>query len=148
MGIPIVGGLVKDILGGVGGLIGKFIKDPNQALQAQIELAKIESDAQQKADDVDARFAEAQAAVLQAEAKSESWLTRNWRPLVMLDFASIITYQYVVVPVFHLTPVPLAPEMWSLLQVGISGYLIGRSVEKVVPQAVQAYAAKQQSTGK
>ncbi len=40
---------------------------------------------------------------------------------------------------------PLAPQAWTLLQLGIGGYVVGRSVEKVVVPTVKAFKEKQKS---
>lgn len=74
---------------------------------------------------------EAQQAVVVAEAQSESWLTRNWRPITMLSFLGIIMWNTV-------SGGEIAPELWNLLQLGIGGYVVGRSVEKTVSGVVGA----------
>jgi hypothetical protein len=76
---------------------------------------------------------DAQAKVISAEASAGSWLTQSWRPIVMLCFAGILVYSFFFGPMFGLKTVPLPPELWILLQVGIGGYVGGRTVEKLVP---------------
>ena len=73
-----------------------------------------------------------------AEAKGQSWLQRNWRPLLMAMFGVIIANNYIMFPYIELLlgkqyAVKLAiPEnMWSLLKLGVSGYILGRSAEKI-----------------
>ena len=77
------------------------------------------------------QIVDAQAKVITAEAGSKSWLTQSWRPMVMLSFAAILIYSFFIGPMFALTVVPIPPEMWTLLHVGIGGYIGGRSVEKL-----------------
>jgi hypothetical protein len=74
---------------------------------------------------------EAQSKVLVAEAQSKSWLTASWRPLVMLSFASILIYSFFVGPMFKLPTVPVPDDLWTLMKIGIGGYVGGRSVEKL-----------------
>ncbi len=74
---------------------------------------------------------DAQSKVLVAEAQSGSWLTRSWRPIVMLSFAGILVYTFWVGPMFDLRVVDLPKDMWTMLQVGLGGYVGGRSVEKL-----------------
>lgn len=76
---------------------------------------------------------DAQAKVLASEAASGSWLTQSWRPLVMLSFAAILVYTFFIGPMFDLKVVDLPSDLWTLLQVGIGGYVGGRTVEKLVP---------------
>ena len=78
-----------------------------------------------------------QAKVILAEAQGESWLQRNWRPLMMVWFAILLGLYW-----FGLTPPNLSQEtinqLFTLMQLGIGGYIIGRSGEKIIPQVVEA----------
>lgn len=75
-----------------------------------------------------------QAQVLNTELQG-SKLQRNWRPIVMLAFAAIIVYHYFLQPVIgtwlSMPVVELPDRFWNLLEIGLGGYVIGRSVEKV-----------------
>lgn len=66
---------------------------------------------------------------------SGSALQRNWRPVVMLSFAFIIVYHFFLQPVLGIwldvPAISLPDRFWSLLEIGLGGYVIGRSVEKV-----------------
>ena len=67
-----------------------------------------------------------QASVIRMEAQG-NWLQKSWRPLVMLCFTFIILLGVFI-------PIPLLDdnsEFWNLLEIGLGGYIIGRSVEKV-----------------
>ena len=75
--------------------------------------------------------------IIQEEAKSEHWLVAAWRPITMLTFVAIIANNYILYPYLSLfwtnAPVLALPEqMWSLLQIGLGGYVVGRSAEKIV----------------
>lgn len=126
-------GPLTGILEGIGGIIGKFVVDPNERLKASQELLKLQLDFQAKLLEADAAFAKAQASVITTEAGSSNWLASSWRPILMLVFTYIILHNYVLAPMFHATIVPIPPDMWDLLRLGIGGYVIGRSAEKVVP---------------
>lgn len=127
-----------EILGGVKDIIGSFVTDPNKKLEAELALAKLESDFQGKLLDADVEFAKAQSEVLKAEAQSASWLARNWRPITMLVFVFIIAYNYIFAQIFSLKMLTIEAEMWALLKLGIGGYVIGRSAEKMVPSIAKA----------
>lgn len=73
---------------------------------------------------------QAQASVIIAEAQG-SWLQRSWRPILMLAFGFIIIYRYFISPVFKTEAIDLPDQFWTLLEYGITGYVVGRSVEKV-----------------
>lgn len=86
--------------------------------------------------DYQTAVANAQAGNIQAEAKSESWLASNWRPILMLSFTAIVVVNYLVIPIaqwFGVTkpPLDLPPDMWALLKIGVGGYIVGRSGEKI-----------------
>lgn len=67
-------------------------------------------------------------------ARSESWMTANWRPVTMLTFAFVVLHNFVLAPVFSLPSVMIPPDMWELLRIGVGGYIMGRSGEKVLPE--------------
>lgn len=67
-----------------------------------------------------------QAAIIGAEAQG-NWLQRSWRPIIMLVFAAIV----LVGTFFNLPILDDTSRFWDLLEIGIGGYVIGRSVEKV-----------------
>jgi hypothetical protein len=66
-----------------------------------------------------------------------NWLQRSWRPILMLSFGFIIIYRYFLSQVFHLPAVELPIDFWDLLEIGIGGYVVGRSVEKVADTVVK-----------
>ena len=77
--------------------------------------------------------------IILAEAKSESWLTSSWRPLLMMISISIIAMNYLVFPIIaigypsimqHMLELP--DQLWSLLTLGVGGYIVGRSGEKAM----------------
>ena len=71
-----------------------------------------------------------QADIIIAEAKG-NWLQRSWRPLLMLAFGFIVIYVKFIAPLFDLRIPELENEFWNLLQLGIGGYVVGRSAEKI-----------------
>jgi len=73
------------------------------------------------------------AEIVKAEAQSDHWLAANWRPIVMLVFCGLAVADSVGV-----LASPLAPEAWVLLQVGITGYVVARSGEKIARGVIQA----------
>ena len=114
----------------VDNVLGRFFEDKDQAAKAaqELRLAMLEHEqtAQQVARDV-----------VVAEAKSEHWVTSAWRPLVMLMFAVMIGNNFIIAPyldAFLGTSVmfDMPEQAWGLLSVGLGGYVVGRSGEKVM----------------
>jgi len=54
-------------------------------------------------------------------------MQRNWRPITMLTFLVLV-----VCDSFGLLKFRLSNEAWTLLQIGLGGYVIGRTGEKIV----------------
>ena len=113
----------------VDNVLGRFFEDKDKAAQAahELRLAMMEHEqtAQQVARDV-----------VVAEAKSEHWITSAWRPLVMLMFAVMIGNNYILAPYLDAilgTSImfDMPDQAWGLLSVGLGGYVVGRSAEKV-----------------
>ena len=71
-----------------------------------------------------------QTDIIIAEAKG-NWLQRSWRPILMLSFGFIVIYVKFIGPLFGLAIPELENEFWNLLQIGIGGYVVGRSAEKI-----------------
>jgi hypothetical protein len=93
-----------------------------------------------------------QTAIILAEAKG-GWLQRNWRPGLMAMFGIIIFNNYIFYPYLSLffakaPMLKIPPEMWSLLKIGIGGYVVGRSVEKVTTGGVTKLVEKVSDTFK
>ena len=91
---------------------------------------------------LEAEILQAKSSILLAEIKSDSWVTRNWRPIVMLSLAgSTLAYW------FGLTPDGIDNEivlsMFNLVKIGIGGYIASRGAEKVIPKIVEALKARE-----
>jgi hypothetical protein len=83
---------------------------------------------------------ETRARLVEAEAKGDSWLQRTWRPITMLTFLVLVVADQTGVLAFR-----LAPEAWTLLQIGLGGYVVGRSVEKAAPAVIGALKKKEET---
>ena len=133
--LPLVGEVIKGVLG----LVDEVVEDKDEAnkLKAQLQTVFNNSDLTKFTTQI-----KSQVAVIVAEAQG-SWLQKNWRPMLMCLFGVIIANNYVLYPYLMLfsetaastTQLPIPPNMWGLLKLGIGGYVVGRSVEKVVGAA-------------
>ena len=117
--------IVGPLIGGLFSVIDKAVADKDEAARIKARLQEMVLTGQMKE-------IEAAAAVIVAEARSESWIARSWRPLLMLLFGVIIANNYLVVPLFGTPSADIPPDMWDLLKLGVGGYVLGRSVEKGV----------------
>ena len=117
-----------DIIGQGLKIINKFVPDSEQA-------AKLEAELKSEFMKYESKFVSYQRDIIVAEAKSESYLARNWRPIMMLSFVAIIVNNHMLAPYLQLFGAPyiimeIPENMWDLLKLGISGYIVGRSAEK------------------
>jgi hypothetical protein len=65
-----------------------------------------------------------------------NWLQRSWRPILMLTIIAIVANNYLLYPYISLfwidaPKLELPERLWSLMQLGLGGYVFGRSAEKV-----------------
>lgn len=140
--------ILASILTGIGGkilgnaastacdVIDQYVEDKDLAgrLKAEARLKMMEIDITKYASQI-----EAQKSTLIAEIQGESYIQRNWRPMVMLMFAAIICNNYIIFPYLSLfdatkdsvTQLELPAFMWECLKLGLSGYIVGRSAEKI-----------------
>ncbi len=128
--IPIIGSIIQNVTG----LVNKIVPDRDLAQKITSDITKQMLDENAK---IIQSEIENQAQVIIAEAKGESAIQRNWRPILMLVFTFIIFNNYVLAPYLKcfwdsVPTLTLPDEMWALLKLGVGGYVAGRSVEKVI----------------
>ena len=111
---------VKGIVGAVSELVDRLTLPAREKKQLETDLLKVFVEWEQ-------RVMEARSEVLAEEVRG-NWLQRSWRPLVMLTFALIV-----LVGTFTSLPILAdTSQFWDLLEVGIGGYVMGRSGEKIL----------------
>ena len=93
----------------------------------------------------------AAAKVIEAEAKA-GWFAASWRPLLMYVLIFILVWNYILGPVikffFHAAiTIDLPGDVWTLLQIGLGGYVVGRSAESVARTMANRPANKEQENG-
>ena len=81
------------------------------------------------------------AGIVLAETQSEHWLTRSWRPILMLILVGFLVVVGLLLPLADMIAgreIPFEPRwqllpagFWDFLSVGMGGYIGGRSLEKV-----------------
>ena len=119
-----------EAIAGVTNLIGEFVEDKDKANELETAIKR-------KLLSLEQAVITAQREVIVAEANSQSFIARNWRPIMMLTFVFIIANNYIFFPYISLfggtaMVLEIPPDMWGLLKIGVGGYVIGRSGEKMV----------------
>ena len=130
-------GILSLLIGPLTTLLGKVLPDPKAAQEAKLKLLELTQ--QGALADLDAQTKQvlAQAGVVQAEAASTHWLASSWRPLVMLIFTGLIVARMFGWTAGNVTPAEYM-ELWGLVKLGLGGYVVGRSVEKIAPAVASA----------
>ena len=116
------GDTIKGTLTGV----GELAKNLRTAITGDIP-AELRADLLGKVLDIINGISQIQSNIIIAEAQGASWLQRNWRPITMMTFLVLVCLDS-----FGVLPFRLAKEAWTLLSIGLGGYVVGRSAEKVV----------------
>ena len=120
--------IITQLIGPVTGLLDKFIEDKDQKARLAFEMATLaEKHAQESWKE--------QASIIREEAKS-SGLASMWRPILMLVITAIVAVHYLVFPLINVVfgvdlHIDLPPELWQMLNIGVGGYIVGRSGEKI-----------------
>jgi len=83
----------------------------------------------------------AQSDIVKTEAASSHWLAANWRPLTMLTFTGLIVARWFGWAAPNLGDAEYM-KLWDIVQLGLGGYVIGRSVEKVAGPIADAIKRK------
>lgn len=135
----VLGEIIKGAIKPVTDLIDKLHTSAEEKLKLQIELEQAQQVMQKEILDHEAQSEQAAKEVILAEANGKSWMQRNWRPSTMFCFVAILAYNYIVMPIFSgiwpnsFKVLEFPDQFWTLLIVGIGGYLGARSLEKVAP---------------
>jgi len=138
--IPILDNLVGDVVKAGANLIKSYFPpdlSPEQKAKMEQGLQDYQLKMTQEINKYSETLVSTQGAIIEAEAKGDSWLQRSWRPITMLVFVVIIANNYILFPYISLfggkaTALAIPPDMWSLLKIGLGGYVVGRSLEKSV----------------
>lgn len=113
----------------VADIVKEAIPDADKRVEAEnkVRLALLENSQQLEA---------SASQIILAEAKSEHWMAASWRPLLMMVITAIVAWNYLIGGIIEAIIgrdilIPLPDEMWTLLTVGVGGYTLGRSGEKI-----------------
>ena len=124
-------GIITAVLPIIGKVFERILpEDPEKRREAEMEIQKalIEN-----ADKLELAAAD----IIKAEAQSEHKITSQWRPILMLGFTAMIMNNFMLAPYLEAifgwsVVVDLPDHVWELLKIGVGGYIIGRSGEKMV----------------
>ena len=113
--------------------------------------AKLKADLQTQMMQSHTQELTAAAKIIEAEAKA-GWFASSWRPLLMYVLIFILIWNYVLGPVILFffkasITIELPGDVWTLLQIGLGGYVVGRSAESVARTMANKPQSKEQENG-
>lgn len=114
----------------LGKIVANKFPDPAEAAKAEAEVT---SQLWQNAHAINAAAAD----IIKTEAASSHWLASNWRPLTMIIFVCLIVARWFGWAAPGLSEAEYL-KLWSIVEFGLGGYVIGRSVEKIAPTVATA----------
>jgi hypothetical protein len=116
-------------------VVGNLFPDPTEKAKAQAEAMR---ELVASHDDLQ----KAAASIIQTEAASSHWLAANWRPLTMIVFVGLIVARWCGWAAPNLEPAEYL-KLWDIVEFGLGGYTVGRSVEKIAPMLADAMRGRQ-----
>lgn len=120
--IPILAGIAGKVVSGIFDIVDQSVEDKDQA-------AKIKAGLQTQVLSMLNKELDTAGNIIVAEAKGDSWIQRNWRPITMLVFVGLVVAKWL-----GFTAPGVSEEielaLLDIIKVGLGGYVVGRSVEK------------------
>lgn len=131
LGLGNVFGFVTNIFKPAADLVDNLHTSDEERLTLRNQLVAIRAATQEKMLEYESELLAARSSVISAEASAASWLSRSWRPITMLAFVAVLIYRWIFV---GFAP-ELEAELLSIVKWGLSGYIVGRTAEKIVGKA-------------
>ena len=124
------------LLGAVAPLAKTLLGTIDKAVPDKDLAQKIKAEFNNELLNADMSKFKAAADIVNSEAKSQHWITATWRPMLMYCLIIIVFNNYILMPYmkyffgFEIT-LEIPQDLWTLLQIGLGGYVLGRSGEQI-----------------
>tara|TARA_R100000005_G_C4999661_1_gene206424 strand:- start:85 stop:657 length:573 start_codon:yes stop_codon:yes gene_type:complete len=152
-----ISSLVSGLAGPVSNIINKFITRKEDQMLAQAELEKVTSSFKEKILENQKSILEAQRDLIVTEMKGSA-MQRNWRPALMWIIIFVIANNYLLAPFLNhiiqlfgggaiLPILELPDKLFNLMSIGLGGYVVGRSAEKIIPKLKEIKADNERIAG-
>jgi len=139
-----VGSVVGDVVDSVGDAADNLFTSDQEHKKAERLMKKVEVRLEEKLLKVKQQLIQQRGSVLEKEVQGESWYQRAWRPFTMVVFVGVIVAHWFGVAGTHLDPA-IQEWLYKVIQLGLGGYVFGRSAEKIAPHARDAINARENS---
>lgn len=116
--------IISSILPSILGVIDKAVPDKDKAaeIKGAISTQLLSNDSEEIKNAAD---------VIKAEVNADSWLTKNWRPLAMVNFLMLVNLYWFGIMPPNVTEAIIV-SLFSMIKIGLGGYVVSRGAEKVV----------------
>jgi hypothetical protein len=117
-------------------------KDLQEKLKADLNMQLLTSGTEEL---------KASARIIEAEAKA-GWFASSWRPLLMYILIGILVLNYIISPIIltlfsKKIGIELPSDVWTCLNIGLGGYVVGRSGESIARTLASKPLNKNQENG-
>ena len=117
-------------------LIDRLWPDPAQRDQAKLELLKMQQTGALAELAAQTELRKGAAEIVKSESASSHWLAANWRPITMMIFVAFIVARWMGWTAPNISQQEYL-ALWDIVQLGLGGYVIGRSAEKILPSIAE-----------
>ena len=121
-------GILTQLFSPIADAIDNLHTSEEEKLQIRAAMSRVELQAREKWLEYERTLAEVRRDTLVAEISGRSVLQRNWRPITMLVMVALV-----VVDTLGWSENRLSDGAWLVIQLGLGGYVMGRSAEKIAP---------------
>lgn len=126
--------MIQALIPAIAPILGKVVTNLFPDPEAK---AKAEAEVMRELLNHQSQIENAAAKIIQTEAASQHWLAANWRPLTMIVFVALIVARWFGWAAPNLGEAEYL-KLWSIVEFGLGGYVVGRSVEKIAPSIAEA----------
>ena len=124
------------LLGAVAPLAKTLLGTIDKAVPDKDLAQKIKAEFNNELLNADMSKFKAAADIVNSEAKSQHWVTATWRPMLMYCLIIIVFNNYILMPYIKYffgveITLDIPHDLWTLLQIGLGGYVVGRSGETI-----------------
>jgi len=120
-------------------VLDRVLPNEEARAEAKLKLLELAQTGELAKLTAETELAKAGSENVRTEAASANMLASSWRPIVMLTFTGLIVSRWFGWSSDGLTEAE-ALKLWGIVELGLGGYVIGRSAEKVVPAVAAAIA--------
>lgn len=129
--------LISDLFEPAAKLVDDLHTSSEEKLLLKNQFAEIENSVLVNVLSFEKQLISLKSSLISSEASGDSWLQRNWRPITMLSFLCLVIFDS-----FGLLSFRLSSDAWTLLKIGLGGYVVGRSAEKILPNILHFQNSK------